>query len=54
MMDVNNNEKAILEHALTSAILNSSDYAEIEQYQLLLTKFKTAQDEDGFRYDYDN
>lgn len=56
-MQLNSDDKAILVQALKNAAQNSTDYAEIEQYQHLLAKMdegKQAAQTDGFRYDYDD
>ncbi|KKI92679.1 hypothetical protein WQ54_08065 [Bacillus sp. SA1-12] len=48
---------AIIERALHAAILNSTDYEEIDQFESVLKKLKknpTAAQQDGFRYDYND
>ncbi len=48
---------AIIERALQAAILNSTDYEEIDQFESVLKKLKSnppGAQQDGFRYDYND
>ncbi|MBM7603366.1 hypothetical protein JOC75_001336 [Metabacillus crassostreae] len=55
-MDVSKNDLAIIEQALKTAAINSTDYEEIEQYESVLKKLdkNSSAQNDGFRYDYDD
>jgi hypothetical protein len=55
-MNISKDDQAILEHALHSALANSTDYNEIDMYEQLLKKFSAVENKslDGFRYDYDD
>ncbi|MDG4656912.1 hypothetical protein P6P90_09435 [Ectobacillus antri] len=55
-MNINDNDKAIIEQALKAAAANTTDYQEIYQYESVLEKMgkKSKAQTDGFRYDYDD
>lgn len=55
-MDVSKNDLAIIEQALKTAAINSTDYEDIEQYESVLKKLdkNSSAQNDGFRYDYDD
>lgn len=55
-MDVSKNDLAIIELALKTAAINSTDYEEIEQFESVLKKLDkdSSAQKDGFRYDYDD
>lgn len=58
-MNIDGNDKAIIEQALKAAAANTTDYQEIYQYESVLEKLGTKSvganaKEDGFRYDYDD
>jgi hypothetical protein len=59
-MQMDSNDKAVIEQALKAALANSADYQDIYQYQTVLEKLtnKSSQNSnvqaDGFRYDYDD
>jgi hypothetical protein len=60
-MNLDGNDKAIIEQALKAAAANTTDYQEIYQYESVLMKLsnKSSYDKararaDGFRYDYDD
>jgi predicted transcriptional regulator len=56
-MNVSTNDVAIIEQALKAAVLNSTDYEEIEQFESVLKKLNKETNSiqnDGFRYDYDD
>lgn len=56
-MNISNDDASIIERALKVALVNSTDYEEIAQFESVIQKFTAGKPsilKDGFRYDYDD